>query len=418
MGEIFEREGDRRELDMGEEMSEWREYKLGQLVDQGIADLQTGPFGTMLSASEYTAMGIPVIAVQDIGENKLKHNKFVYVDESTVSRLSRYKVKEGDIIFGRKGAVERRAIIKKNEEGWLQGSDCIRVRFNSSIDSTFISYQFGSQSYKEWMLQNSTGATMPSLNQQVLKLLPITLPPLPEQKAIASILSSLDDKIDLLHRQNRTLEAIAETLFRQCFIEEAQENWENRKLDDVISVKGGTTPSTKEPKYWDGDINWTSPRDLSNHNFVFLTNTERKITEKGLSQIGSGLLPLGTVLLSSRAPIGYLAITDIPVAINQGYIAIICDKLVSNYFIYLWCKANMEDIENAGNGSVFQEISKTNFKTLGIQIPSIEIFSRFEKSVSSIFEKLRSNQKQICVLEKLRDNLLPKLMSGEVRVSY
>jgi type I restriction enzyme S subunit len=209
-------------------MSEWKEYKLGQLVERGSANLQTGPFGTMLNASEYTTTGVPVIAVQDIGENKLNHNKFVYVNENTVSRLSRYKVKEGDIIFGRKGAVERRAKIKKNEEGWLQGSDCIRLRFDNSIDSTFISYQFGSKSYREWMLQNSTGATMPSLNQEVLKLLPIILPPLPEQKAIAQILSSLDDKIDLLHRQNKTLEAIAETLFRQWFIEEAREDWEEK----------------------------------------------------------------------------------------------------------------------------------------------------------------------------------------------
>ena len=402
----------------GEGVSDWQKLKLGDLVERKSAHLQTGPFGTMLSASEYTTTGIPVIAVQDIGENKLLHNKFVYVDEKIVDRLSRYKVEEGDIIFGRKGAVERRARIRKSEEGWLQGSDCIRVRFDNSIDATFISYQFGSDFYKEWMLQNSTGATMPSLNQQVLKLLPITLPPLAEQKAIASVLSSLDDKIDLLHRQNKTLEAIGETLFRQWFIEDGEGDRVDGILDNVISVKGGTTPSTKEPEYWDGDIYWTSPRDLSNHQSVFMFDTDRKITKKGLAQIGSGLLPIGTVLLSSRAPIGYLAITDIPVAINQGYIAIICNKDISNYFMYLWCKANMEDIKNAGNGSVFQEISKSNFKTLGIQIPPTSTLCEFNKSVAPVFEKLKCNQKQIRTLEKLRDTLLPKLMSGEVRIDY
>jgi type I restriction enzyme, S subunit len=416
MGEVLERVGDRGELGEGEGVSEWQEYKLGQLVDKGSADLQTGPFGTMLNSSEYNTTGVPVIAIQDIGENKLNHNKFVYVNESTVNRLSRYKVKEGDIIFGRKGAVERRARIRKSEEGWLQGSDCIRVRFDNSIDATFISYQFGSNSYKEWMLQNSTGATMPSLNQQILKLLPITLPPLSEQKAIAAVLSSLDDKIDLLHRQNQTLEAMAETLFRQWFVEEAQEDWEEGILDDVISVKGGTTPSTKEPEYWDGDIYWTSPRDLSNHNSIFIFNTERKITKKGLTKIGSGLMPIGTVLLSSRAPIGYLAITVIPVDINQGYIAIVCNKIVSNYFMYLWCKTNMEDIKNAGNGSTFEEISKSNFRILKLSIPPEKKLKEFNGVVSPVFEKIRTNQKQIQSLEKLRDNLLPKLMSGEVRV--
>jgi type I restriction enzyme S subunit len=267
------------------------------------------------------------------------------------------------------------------------------------------------------LLSSATGSTFPNISRDQLNELEILLPPLPEQKAIASVLSSLDDKIDLLHRQNKTLEAIAETLFRQWFIEEAQEDWEEGPLDDVISVKGGTTPSTKEPEYWDGDIHWTSPRDLSNHNSVFLFDTDRKITEKGLAQIGSGLLPIGTVLLSSRAPIGYLAITDIPVAINQGYIAIICDKSISNYFMYLWCKANMKEIKNAGNGSVFQEISKSNFKTLEIQIPSSRILDNFERAISPTFEKIKANQKQIQTLEKLRDTLLPKLMSGEVRVA-
>lgn len=196
-------------------MREWKECKLGELIKNGEAFLQTGPFGTMLSASEYVFNGTPVIAVQDIGDNKLVYHKFVYVSDIVASRLSRYRVKENDIIFGRKGAVERRALINKNEEGWIQGSDCIRLRFTESVYPQFISYQFGSKTYKEWMAQNSTGATMPSLNQDVLKQLPVRLPIFSEQKAIAQVLSSLDDKIDLLHRQNATLEALAETLFRQ-----------------------------------------------------------------------------------------------------------------------------------------------------------------------------------------------------------
>ena len=138
-------------------------------------------------------------------------------------------------------------------------------------------------------------SAVPGLNRDTAYKQQFSLPLLPEQKAIAAVLSSLDDKIDLLHRQNQTLEAMAETLFRQWFMVEAQEDWEKRTLDDVITVKGGTTPSTKEPEYWDGDIYWTSPRDLSTHSSVFLFDTERKITAKGLEKIGSGLMPVGTV---------------------------------------------------------------------------------------------------------------------------
>jgi type I restriction enzyme S subunit len=236
---------------------------------------------------------------------------------------------------------------------------------------------------------------------------------LKEQKDIASILSSLDDKIDLLHSQNKTLETMAEALFRQWFVEEADENWKEKTIDDIITVKGGTTPSTEIPEYWDGNIYWTSPRDLSSHEAIFMIDTERKITSEGLAEIGSGLLPVGSVLLSSRAPIGYLAITDIPVAINQGYIGIVCNKIVSNWFIYLWCKENMELIKNSGNGSVFQEISKSTFKTLAVQVPGENILNEFGAIVKPYFDRVKCNQRQAFTLEKLRDGLLPKLMGGD-----
>ena len=281
------------------------------------------------------------------------------------------------------------------------------------INDNLIIYYFKNLDLNPYL----TGAVQPKLSKANLLSIPITLPKNEtKKKAIASVLSSLDDKIDLLHRQNKTLEAMAETLFRQWFVEEADEGWEEGLLHDVISVKGGTTPSTKKLEYWDGDIYWTSPRDLSNHTSVFLFDTGRKITEKGLAKIGSGLLPIGTVLLSSRAPIGYLAITEILLAINQGYIAIICDKVVSNYFIYLWCKANMEGIKNSGNGSVFQEIAKSVFKEISITIPPSPLLDDFDKAVNPVFSKIKTNQQQIRTLEKLRDTLLPKLMSGEVRV--
>ena len=182
----------------------------------------------------------------------------------------------------------------------------------------------------------NTGSAVPSLNRNHVYELNISIPLLSEQKRIASILGSLDDKIDLLHRENETLEAMAETLFRKWFIEDAKDEWEEGTLDDILSIKGGTTPSTKEPKYWNGKIAWTSPRDVTSLNGIYLFDTDRKITEDGLKQISSGLLPAGTLLMSSRAPVGALAYAEIPLAINQGYIAIIDNKGYSKEFIYLW----------------------------------------------------------------------------------
>lgn len=263
-----------------------------------------------------------------------------------------------------------------------------------------------------------TGAVQPKLNKAALSSIPLYLPINEnDQRAIASILSSLDDKIDLLHRQNDTLEKMTETLFRQWFVEEAKEEWEEGTLDDILTVKGGTTPSTSEPAYWNGSISWTSPRDITNLNGIYLFETERKITELGLSKISSGMLPKGTLLMSSRAPVGVLAFCEVPVAINQGYIAIIDNKGYSKEFIYLWLKSNIDVVHSFSNGSTFMEISKSAFKTIQLQIPSMQILIDFQFLVKPLFDKTKSNQTQIRTLTALRDTLLPKLMSGEVRVN-
>ena len=401
-------------------MSEWKEFKLGELIDERRADLQTGPFGTMLNASEYTATGIPVIAVQDIGENKLNHNKFVYINDNTANRLSRYKVLEGDIIFGRKGAVERRAIIKRNESGWLQGSDCIRLRFDNSINSNFISYQFGRESYKEWMIQNSTGATMPSLNQQVLKLLPITLPPLPEQKAIASVLSSLDDKIDLLHRQNKTLESIAETLFRQWFIEEAQEDWETGELKKYVYIGIGRTPPRKEHQWFSkkpSNVKWISIKDLGNEG-VYALDTAEYLTQDAVDQFNIPVIPENTVVLSFKMTVGRVAITTEPMLSNEAiaHFRFRPETPFSVEYLYLFLKSFQYDLLGS-TSSIVTAINSAMIKDMEIAIPDENSMERFDNVVKKSFKKIRSNQNQIRTLEKLRDTLLPKLMSGEVRVA-
>jgi type I restriction enzyme S subunit len=196
----------------------------------------------------------------------------------------------------------------------------------------------------------------------------------------------------------------------------AEERRKRGKLGDYITVKGGTTPSTSNPEFWGGNIYWTSPRDLSGSINTFLHDTEKKITEKGLAQVGPGLLPVGTVLLSSRAPIGYLAITNIPVAINQGYIAVICNRLFSNYYVFLWIKANMDMITGSANGSTFLEISKSVFKDLETEIPNQKDIDAFNKTAKPAFDKILSNEIQVRTLTHIRDALLPKLISGEIRV--
>lgn len=194
------------------------------------------------------------------------------------------------------------------------------------------------------------------------------------------------------------------------------EGWQPSTIGDEVHVVGGSTPSTKEPAFWDGEYHWATPKDLSNLSSPVLLDTTRTITASGLAKISSGLLPAGTVLLSSRAPIGYLAIAEVPVAINQGFIAMVCEGQVSNVFVWLWTLENMDAILAKANGSTFQEISKSNFRPLPLNLPTDELLKAFDASVLPIYRHIEQNERETRTLAATRDLLLPKLMSGEIRL--
>lgn len=430
-------------------MSEWKEYKLKNLCTK-IGSGAT-PRGGGESYKEY---GISLIRSQNVLDLKFSYGGLAFIDHIQADELKNVLVQENDILLNITGdSVARVCKVPEKVLPARVNQHVAIIRSDSSkLDFHFLLYYL--QSIKDHLLSISEiGATRRAITKGMIEDLGIISPPLPEQTAIATVLSSLDDKIDLLHRQNATLEKMAETLFRQWFVEreslnydssdlydeydlknqgnqknhknhssdnveEAKEEWVDGTLDDILTVKGGTTPSTAEPAYWNGTIHWTSPRDITNLNGIYLFDTERKITELGLSRISSGLLPKGTLLMSSRAPVGVLAFSEVPVAINQGYIAILDNKGYFKEFIYLWLKINIDIVHSFSNGSTFMEISKSVFKTLQLQIPPKQILNDFQILVKPLFEKIKSNQTQIRSLTALRDTLLPKLMSGEVRVAF
>jgi len=265
------------------------------------------------------------------------------------------------------------------------------------------------------------GTVAERLNMPTIRALPVALPPLAEQRAIASVLGALDDKIELNRRMNETLEAIARALFQSWFKDATQaglpEGWRGSTIGEEVRVVGGSTPSTSKPEFWEGGtIHWATPKDLSNLSSPVLLDTERRITDAGLQEIGSGLLPVGTVLLSSRAPIGYLVIAEVPVAVNQGFIAMVCDKSLPNYYVWLWVSHNMEAIKARANGTTFMEISKSNFRPLSVVVPPPPVLDAFKKQVAPLYHRIVSNLREFRTLAALRDALLPKLLSGEIRI--
>src|SRR5690554_4506944 len=199
---------------------------------------------------------------------------------------------------------------------------------------------------------------------------------------------------------------------------EIPEGWSVSQIGDEVTVVGGGTPSTKNPIFWEGGrISWTSPKDLSNLVDKVLVETERKITEAGLAKISSGLLPINTVLMSSRAPVGYLAMAKIPVAVNQGYIAMKCEKVLSPEFVIQWCEAHMDEIKSRASGTTFAEISKKNFKIIPVVVPPESLMSAYTRQVLPLYEAIEINVRESDNLAQLRDTLLPKLLSGELSLT-
>jgi type I restriction enzyme S subunit len=199
----------------------WEVIPLGDVCRRGGGNVQTGPFGSQLHASDYVPDGIPSIMPMNIGDNRINEKGIARITPEDAQRLSKYLVKIGDIVYSRRGDVERRSLIRNHENGWLCGTGCLRVSFGEKnvVHPPYAAYYLGHPLVREWIVRHAQGATMPNLNTSILSALPFVLPPFEEQERIAGILADLDDKIELNRQINQTLEQIAHTIFKSWFVD-------------------------------------------------------------------------------------------------------------------------------------------------------------------------------------------------------
>ena len=423
----------------------WRMVRLKDLVENGTAELQTGPFGTMLHASAYQPKGTPVIAVQHIGENSLRQGEYPLVDDDDTARLSRYKVRENDILFGRKGAVDRRALIRSHESGWLQGSDCIRLRFNETIDARYISYVLGTSAYKQWIVRHAHGATMPSLNQEILGLIPLPLPPLPEQKRIAHILGTLDDKIELNQRMNATLEAMARALFKSWFVDfdPVRAKIDGRKPEGMDAETAALFPSEFShsehgvcPIGWKYvtiaelcDINaWNLDKkdDLATLEYIEISEVNRgDIANIATYQRGEEpsrarrrLCHGDTVLSTVRPDRGayFLVLNPPDNRIASTGFAVLTPTKAPWSFIHaaLTQPEVFYHLGQMADGGAYPAVRPEIIGAMRTVMPNApKILETFHRICAPLFEQAEANRLQSRTLATLRDTLLPKLLRGE-----
>jgi type I restriction enzyme S subunit len=428
----------------------WEYTTLGEVCARAGGDIQTGPFGSQLHASDYIPEGIPSIMPQNIGDNRIVEEGIARISRVDAERLSRYRVTHGDIVYSRRGDVEKRALVRRRESGWLCGTGCLRIRFGGEIvDPEYASYYLGHPSVREWVVRHAHGATMPNLNTSILSALPFVIPPKPMQRAIAHILGTLDSKIELNRRMNETLEAMARALFKSWFVyfdpvrakaegrdtglpeplrelfpdscEDSElgaipKGWRIGKFADTIDILGGGTPKTSVTEYWNGAIPWFSVADAPGGADVWVIDTEKKITRVGVENSSTQILPKGATIITARGTVGRIALVGVPMAMNQSCYGLRGKADIHGYYTYFATRQLVSSLQQRAHGSVFDTITRDTFGGVTVVVPPPPLIEGFEKAAGPTMERIRAGLLDCCTLATLRDLLLPKLMAGELRI--
>lgn len=425
--------------------SEWQELSL---AEAGVSLIDCDHSTPPAAEDGYPYIAIPQLRDGHVIVDGARRISCQHFEEWT----KKLKPTEHDVIVVRRCNSGVSAVVPRGVE-WAIGQNLVVLRADGKrVRPRFLRWLVrGDEWWDQVRKYINVGAVFDSLKCRDIPSFVVRIPPPAEQDRICDVLDSLDDRIDLLRQTNATLESIAQALFKSWFIDfdpvrakaEGREpegmdaataalfpaefvesafglipsGWNVEPIGDLVDAVGGSTPDTKNSIFWEPAVHhWTSPKDLSGATSPVLLDTERKVSAAGLAKISSGLLPAGTLLMSSRAPIGYLTLTQVPVAINQGYIAMLPGGRLPPIYLYFWCKANMEGIKGHANGSTFMEISKKAFRPIPALLPQQPVIDGFIAIAGALFERLVANEQQARALTELRDTLLPRLISGKLRL--
>lgn len=361
--------------------------------------------------------GRVTLSAKSVKMGYIDYSNIYYVSEETYSKfMTRGLPKKGDILLTTEAPLGCVAELKDDSVCLAQRLITLRGK-KEKLNNKYLLYYLQSPRGQYELLSKATGTTVQGIKRTEFSKVKILIPSLEKQNKIASILSSLDEKIELNRKINQNLEEICQNYFLEIFIKNSNKNCSVGQISDLGNIVSGATPSKKNLKYYTNfGIPWITPKDLSKNFNKFISRGNLDITELGFKNSSVRLLPKGSVLFSSRAPIGYIAICSNDVTTNQGFKSIVPFKNIGTEFVYYFLKNNVQFLESRASGSTFKEISTTIMATTPAIIPKEEPLKVFKKICVNIFEKQYIIEKETEKLIELRDYLLPRLMSGEISV--
>ena len=401
---------------------EWKEVRLGNVCEiYGRIGFRGYTTNDLVDTPKEGAISL---SPKNIINGELNLEQCTYIKWDKYYESPEIMINPNEIVITKTGSSVGRTTFVRRVVHPMTLNPQLVVLKNISENAEFLSYYIKSALFQSVLKSIVAGSAIPTLSQKNLANLMINVPKeFEDQRRIASILSSLDRKIELNNKINADLEEMAQAIFKNWFVDfepfkngkfvdselgMIPEGWKVGRLDEIADVVGGSTPSKAKPEYYtQKGIAWLTPKDLSNHPAVYTSKGEIDITEEGYNSTSTKLMPKGTILFTSRAPIGYISIAQNDICTNQGFKSLV---------LYCFLKYVTPEIENKSTGSTFKEASGALMKSLQVIMPDQKVFEEFEEIVSPLFARIESLEKENSRLSLLRDTLLPRLMSGELEV--
>ena len=365
-------------------------------------------------------------------QDGFKFSECQFITEQKDGVLRQGKLQREDVILTTRGTIGNVAYFNASisYEHMRINSGMVILRCNSEkILPTYLYHFLRSPSFHGQVNSLRSGVAQPQLPIRDIKRIKMPLSPLPEQRRIASILSAYDNLIENNQRRIQLLEQSAQLLYKEWFVrlrfpghehvtitDGVPEGWERKTIAEVCETVGGGTPSTKVSEYWGGDVTWIVPTDVTKNDCLILLDSERKITEKGLRESSAKMVPANTILMTSRASVGFFALMDIAVCTNQGFINIIPHDEEMRMYLLFNLMSRVAEIRSNAKGTTYPEISKGRFRQMDIVIPTRNLVVDFAKTVCDIMQQVRYLKHSTLKLTQARDLFLPRLMNGEISV--